>query len=59
MGSLFRCDGDLLLRNDLCSSFVLVDEPAEDRFPAYPALRFKIDYGGRQAERGDDFTARF
>jgi hypothetical protein len=43
--------GDLLLLEDLCGALVLVDQPAEDRSPAYPALLGKIDNGGRWARR--------
>ena len=45
-----RC-GDLLLLEDLCGSFVLVDQPAEDRFSPYPPLLVEIDDGGRWARR--------
>ena len=43
--------GDLLLREGLRGSFIFVGQSAEDRFSAYPALRFKIDDGGRRAWR--------
>jgi hypothetical protein len=39
--------GELALLDDLCGSFVLVDQATEDRFSAYSALFGKIDDGGR------------
>jgi hypothetical protein len=43
--------GDLLLRMGLRGSLIFVDQPAEDRFSAYPALLVEIDDGGRWAWR--------
>jgi hypothetical protein len=35
----------------ICGSFVLVDQPAENRSAAYPPLLIKVDDGGRWAWR--------
>jgi hypothetical protein len=46
-----RTYGDLPLREDLCGSFVLVDQATEDRPSSYAALLVKVDDRGRWAWR--------